>query len=396
MHCLLCTVHLPLATCFRQPTCYFPPKQRIVPPVASPFPPKKMSSPLFARPLLVALAAAAAFAATPLLAVGQTAFPDVWPGDSNVVAIEYLADRGVIVGYPDGSFRPNRQVNRAEAVKILLGAANIAAPRPGATPFVDTPQAEWFTPFVAKAKDLGIISGEPSAAGTAFVPARSVSRVEFIKMMLLVFEEDLSEFEQSDEPLATDADEDAWYASYLRFSRDLSLLSPDPNGRLWPMAALERREASEVLYRYLVLRSGGPAQKYLNLTESRLVRTFLALGEDENSKALAQVERAVDFAAKALEAAPQDPATLGTADIADGFLHLCLGRLARDDARRNEALLEAAAAIAAADRAVEKDLRVGAIASRLREEAKGDLAYWETREEQEPAPIENQSILPAS
>ena len=355
-----------------------------------------MSSPLFARPLLVALAAAAAFAATPLLAVGQTAFPDVWPGDSNVVAIEYLADRGVIVGYPDGSFRPNRQVNRAEAVKILLGAANIAAPRPGATPFVDTPQAEWFTPFVARAKEMGVISGEPSEAGDTFSPARSVSRVEFIKMMLLVFEEDLSEFEQSDELLATDADEDAWYASYLRFSRDLSLLSPDPNGRLWPMAALERREASEVLYRYLVLRSGGPAQKYLNLTESRLVRTFLALGEDENNKALAQVERAVDFAAKALEAAPQDPATLGTAEITDGFLHLCLGRLARDEARRNEALLEAVAAIAAADRAVEKDPRVGAIASRLREEAKGDLAYWETREEQEPAPIENQSILPAS
>ena len=47
-------------------------------------------------------------------------FSDV-SGSPNAIAIQYLSDKGVIGGYPDGTFRPRNTVNRAELAKFLVG-----------------------------------------------------------------------------------------------------------------------------------------------------------------------------------------------------------------------------------------------------------------------------------
>jgi hypothetical protein len=50
-----------------------------------------------------------------------TPFSDI-AGHPNEEAIEYLQMNGIVKGYLDGTFKPDNQINRAEFVKIIVGA----------------------------------------------------------------------------------------------------------------------------------------------------------------------------------------------------------------------------------------------------------------------------------
>lgn len=65
---------------------------------------------------------------------------------------------GVLDGYADGTFRPNQPVNRSEALKILIEAAGIDANGYEAT-FLDTDSEAWYVPYIAYAKQKGIVEG---------------------------------------------------------------------------------------------------------------------------------------------------------------------------------------------------------------------------------------------
>src|SRR5699024_1846069 len=50
---------------------------------------------------------------------GTARFYDVYAGMPESDAIAYCADRGWVNGYPDGSFRPNGYITRAEAAAVV-------------------------------------------------------------------------------------------------------------------------------------------------------------------------------------------------------------------------------------------------------------------------------------
>ena len=47
-------------------------------------------------------------------------FSDVNVGDKHYLAIKFLKERHIIDGYEDGTFKPTQDINRAEALKIIL------------------------------------------------------------------------------------------------------------------------------------------------------------------------------------------------------------------------------------------------------------------------------------
>lgn len=47
-------------------------------------------------------------------------FSDVPKGHYAYEAIGYLRERKILLGYADGTFRPDQRVNRAEALKIIV------------------------------------------------------------------------------------------------------------------------------------------------------------------------------------------------------------------------------------------------------------------------------------
>ena len=110
-------------------------------------------------------------------------FTDV--SEENVYAsyINQLASEEVISGYEDGSFRPEGYLNRAELLKIALTAFDLElAESLAEQPFSDVPLDAWFAPFVDTAKRQGIVNGY---ADGSFLPERTINRVEAIKILLL-------------------------------------------------------------------------------------------------------------------------------------------------------------------------------------------------------------------
>jgi hypothetical protein len=106
-------------------------------------------------------------------------------------SIEVLVERGVVQGYSDGTYRPASTINRAEFLKILMESLypdqlRSFVPFPC---FSDISGVEWYAPYVCLAQERGIISGYPD--GT-FQPAKEINIVEALKIVLGAFNKNIN------------------------------------------------------------------------------------------------------------------------------------------------------------------------------------------------------------
>jgi hypothetical protein len=91
--------------------------------------------------------------------------------------IQQLGERKLITGYPDGSFRPNATVSRAEAAVLMLNAfPDAPLKRPGTT-FKDVPSNYWAAKAISTAYQKGFFSGYP---GEVFQPKQPIPRAQII------------------------------------------------------------------------------------------------------------------------------------------------------------------------------------------------------------------------
>ena len=95
-------------------------------------------------------------------------------------SINELAAAEVVKGYPDGTFRPNNTVTRAEFVAMLM---RVVGEQGGSSKFADV-QGHWAESYIAKATEYGYISGYPD--GT-FRPDANITRAEALKVVSEVF-----------------------------------------------------------------------------------------------------------------------------------------------------------------------------------------------------------------
>ncbi|MDI6870934.1 MAG: S-layer homology domain-containing protein [Bacillota bacterium] len=123
---------------------------------------------------LLALLLVGAFGAPAVQAAALSDLKDSWAKAD----IQQLLDRGVVNGYPDGTFRPQRSITRAEFAKLMSKAFRID-PVDGESPFSDT-QGHWARRYITALVNAKIIQGYED--GT-FRPNRSVSRAEVIAMV---------------------------------------------------------------------------------------------------------------------------------------------------------------------------------------------------------------------
>lgn len=100
-------------------------------------------------------------------------FADVPMNQWYANAVTTLAGMGVINGYPDGTFKPDAPITRAEFVTVAMNFAK--ADKGTACSFVDVPENMWYYSAIAGATENGWISGYPD--GT-FGPDRYITRAE--------------------------------------------------------------------------------------------------------------------------------------------------------------------------------------------------------------------------
>ena len=117
------------------------------------------------------------------MSVGYTVFDDVPDVHPNVDAIEHVQGAGIVKGYPDGTYQPDRNINRAEFVKIIVEALYPGQASGGGC-FPDVSN-EWFAPYVCFAKARGTIVGYPD--GT-FKPGNNLNFSESAAIITKAFD----------------------------------------------------------------------------------------------------------------------------------------------------------------------------------------------------------------
>ena len=113
-----------------------------------------------------------------------TAFTDVNDETYNAAAIQYCAEKGLIGGDGDGKFRPNDSITRQEAAKIIAEALELTETDDEL--FTDDNLIhEWAEDYVYQCKAAGIFGGD---AGTGnFRPTDAISRAETAKIMVVAY-----------------------------------------------------------------------------------------------------------------------------------------------------------------------------------------------------------------
>ncbi|WP_099208033.1 Cna B-type domain-containing protein [Urinicoccus timonensis] len=103
-------------------------------------------------------------------------FSDVEENRWSITAISYLEQVGIIKGYPDGSFRPDAEITRAEFAAM---ASKFADLKEGEKNFKDLDRDHWAYDLVKKAASAGWIHGYPD--GT-FKADKKISRAEVVSI----------------------------------------------------------------------------------------------------------------------------------------------------------------------------------------------------------------------
>ncbi|HUS15649.1 MAG TPA: S-layer homology domain-containing protein [Chloroflexia bacterium] len=111
-----------------------------------------------------------------------TRFSDVNPGDYFYEPVLWLACRGTVSGYANGTFLPYYGTTRAQFTKIVVLVYGWPLLNPTSGHFSDVPPGTPFYPYIETAVARGIISGY--ADGT-FLPGNAVSRGQIAKMVVL-------------------------------------------------------------------------------------------------------------------------------------------------------------------------------------------------------------------
>ena len=98
---------------------------------------------------------------------------DIRPGDWYADTVGYAVQRGIVSGYPDGSFKPNKPITRAEFAAIASRFDALA--QGNAISFSDLAPSHWGYNAIRSAATKGWISGYPD---NTFRPEQAITRAE--------------------------------------------------------------------------------------------------------------------------------------------------------------------------------------------------------------------------
>ena len=179
---------------------------------------------------------------------GETIKIEARDKDKNITKIEYKVTKNAveevkaiayIKGYPDGTFKPQANVTRAEAAQmfatLLNGGANFGTSQ--ATKFSDASD-DWYSKAINYVVGKGLISGYPN--GT-FKPNESITRAEFAQM--------ISGYVKNEKTSSSDFKDvkDHWAKDAIDKLYGNKNVNGYPDGSFKPNAKITRAEAVTIL-----------------------------------------------------------------------------------------------------------------------------------------------------
>jgi len=179
-------------------------------------------------------------------------FTDIEPSHPDCPAIGYVWSIGAMTGYPDGSFRPEKILQRDEVSKISLKAFDLFLDGEDycqeTSPFPDVQlagdSAAWSAHYVCRGVTLGMITGYKGGEDAGkFIPARLVNIAEFLALILRNLEEPMpsvNNYSYINVPAGQ------WYSSFFKFAYDNTLLE---SANTSPTDDVPRLQVAKILYK---------------------------------------------------------------------------------------------------------------------------------------------------
>lgn len=164
--------------------------------------------------------------------------------------ITKLAEAGIISGTGDGRFQPNREVTRAEFVKMLIGLLDDETEQNPVQSFGDVSESDWAFPYVNKASRVGLVVG---SADGLFHPNDLVTREEMAVMTVRLLQrlELLGDESGSASAFADAETVSEWAADSVTALKNAGIVNGDLGNKFNPQNSLTRAEAAQIIYNVL-------------------------------------------------------------------------------------------------------------------------------------------------
>lgn len=190
---------------------------------------------------------------TAVVADTSSAFSDISETAVSYMAINYLAEEGILKGYNDGTFKPDLDVNRAELLKMLIASQGIEPDKNRYRNCFTDVKEEWFAPYVCYGKRQGWVEGYKDGS---FRPWQTVNKVEALKMMIESYDLAFGMYETA----FVDVKAGDWFYEYVALAEHMGLLTE--RGALFnPSRGRSRAAIAVSIFRILAVK-GMEAEVY--------------------------------------------------------------------------------------------------------------------------------------
>lgn len=173
-------------------------------------------------------------------------YPDLvanlWYNES----IQYIFDRGIVAGFPDGTYRPSSTITRADAVTMLGRALGFNLDASNHY-FDDVNKTSYAARYINKAYELGYISGMPDGS---FRPSAPIKRGDMAVIIKRVFE-----LESTSTSPFTDVNPGMYYADAVQAAYENNIVKGYSPETFRPEASITRAENAVILSKSLKTQS---------------------------------------------------------------------------------------------------------------------------------------------
>lgn len=168
-------------------------------------------------------------------------------------AIQYLAERGIMTGYPDGTFKPNNPLRREETAVLLTRLFGIQGINPETPSYKDVGTKDWSYSFVEVIKKTRIMAD--LTLDDTFKPDTYVTRIEFVAIQIRslgmkYFADNIhrDEIQEAIMEFTDYAQIPTWAKGYLTVALRSKTIKGYPDGTFQPNKYLTRAEIAYLLY----------------------------------------------------------------------------------------------------------------------------------------------------
>ena len=193
-------------------------------------------------------------------------------------SIKFLTEIGVLVGYPDGSYKPDIPVTRAEFASMAikaLGQENATVTQE--IHFDDITPEFWAYNVIQKAVYFDLI---PDAKGESYRPFDSVTRAEAINIAVNALTTNQISQDKAEEIISAYSDCSqlpAWFlmAAAKAHVLDLMVTMPGNEGKIEANRPANRAEVAMILYKMMQEAKMNPNAKLAEVMQKRTAEGFI-------------------------------------------------------------------------------------------------------------------------